>query len=91
MTFQAETQAKNVLLNCPQFSEIEKEADDDDGGPPGLEVRTGKVKRGSPRKTPKKSPRKRKAPGLVKAPIVFATDEEPSTSTGECQLHCVKT
>ena len=58
------------------FSQIEKEADDDE--PPALEVRNGQERKRSPRKSPRKTPKKRKAPDLVKAP----TDEEPSTSSG---------
>ena len=64
------------------FSQIEKEADDDNNEPPSMAVRVGPGKKRSPRK----SPRKRKVPYLVKAPTVTAAaDEEPSTSTGEYQ------
>ena len=72
---------KKKLNSLQVFSQIEKEADDDDE-PPSMEVRVGPGKKRSPRK----SPRKRKVPDLVKAPTVTAAaDEEPSTSTGECQ------
>ena len=67
------------------FSQIDKEAEDDE--PPTLEVRPGPGKRGTPKKSPRKTPRKRKALDLAKALKVFATDDKPkdkpSTSTGE--------
>ena len=67
------------------FSQIDKEAEDDE--PPTLEVRPGPGKRDTPKKSPRKTPRKRKALDLAKALKVFATDDKPkdkpSTSTGE--------
>ena len=94
MVFQAKTQAEIFPIELPPripkkksnlfspFSQIEKEAKDDEDEPPRLEVR----KKGSPRKSPKKTPRKRKAPELVKVPKAIATDEEPGTSSGKCHI-----